>query len=336
MEIRNAVAHRLEKARNVRGATVHPADAEIVKNEAFTALFQNVLESYNSRCSRHTGSFQEDEENYRFSVGARAYVAGEMEFLAFTVTAMERLRVQINDVTFAGGGYVLFVRYLHANRDMLLVAKLNAEAGAIFTPDLHEVVQSEYLNLDRLQVAARVDLEGWKGGDDRYLTFVLKQDRGSPSDYFREFIGCRINQDSKIESNKLVKVVKEFANKLADDGVIPAEGVPDVQRRAFDYASELIKGHEKQPLLFDTLANAVWPEEPEKFMRFLNDHPEQPSSGFIPDRTTLKKLSDINFKSRELTVKMTYEFKLQHVSTEGNRVVITDAPAKLVKELTEG
>lgn len=336
MEICNAVAHRLDKQRNVRGATVRPADAEIVKNDALVDLFSNVLESYNSRCSRHTGSFEEDEENYRFSVGVRAYLAGEVDFLAFTVTAMERLRVKINDATFAAGGYLIFVRYKHVDRDMLLVAKLNSEDGAIFTRDLHEVVQSEYLNLDRLQVAARVDIATWQAGGERYLTFVLKQDRGNPSDYFREFVGCRIDQDSKIESNKLVRVVKDFANKMADEGAIVAEQVPDVQRRAFDYASELIKGKEKGQLVFDTLANAVWPDEPEKFLRFLNDHPEQPSSGFVPDRTTLKKLSDINFKSRELTIKMTYSFKLEHVSTEGSRVIITNAPERLVQELTQG
>lgn len=336
MEIQNAVVHRLEKQRNAKGATVHTADAEIVKNAALTQLLQNVLESYNSRCSRHAGSFEEDTENYRFSVGVQNFLEGNTDFLSFSKTAMERLRVNVTDVTFASGGYVLFVRYLHNGRQMLLVAKLSREEGAIFSADLHEVVEAQYLNLDRLQVAARIDLDAWKANEARYLTFVMKQEHGHPSVYFKEFIGCRIDQDSKVESTKLVKVVKDFASKLVAESMIEAEQVPEIQRRAYDYAEELRKRPEPGLMEFDSLANALWPDQPEMFLKFLNEHPEQPSTGFMPDRTVFKKLSAINFTSRDFSLKMTYAFKQEHVTTEGEKIVIHDAPQKLIQELTEG
>ncbi len=336
MEIRNAVAHRIEKERNSRGATVHLAEAEVEKDQALQALLQQVLTSYNDRCSRHTGSFEVDEENYRLSVGVRAFLDGSSDFLSFTVTAMERLRVKISDITFATGGYVLFVRYIHSDREMLLIAKLSQEVGAFFSRELDHVVQSEYLNLDRLQVAARLDINVWQGGGERYLTFVLKIDQGHPADYFKEFIGCRIDQDSKVESNKVVLVVKGFVTKLVEDGDIVQENAPDIQRRAYDYALELRKSPDSTGLSFEGLANAVWPDEPEKFLGYLNGHNEQPSAGFMPDRTVFKKLSSINYRSKELSVKMTYDFKQSHVSTEGRRVVINEAPQKLIRELTEG
>jgi nucleoid-associated protein len=336
MEIRNAVAHRIEKQRNARGATVISATAEIEKDQALEVLLQHVLTSYNNRSSRHTGSFEPDEENYRLSVGVRAFLEGESDFHALSLTAMERLRVKISDVMFATGGYVLFVRYVHRDREMILIAKLSQEVGAIFSPDLHHVVQSSYLNLDRLQVAARLDVDAWRAGEERYLTFVLKMEQGHPADYFKEFIGCRIDQDSKVESNKVVAVVRGFVTKLVEDGEIVQELAPDVQRRAYDYALELRKAPDSTGLSFEGLANAVWPDEPEKFLSYLNHHPEQPSAGFMPDRTAFKKLSSINFRSKELSVKMTYDFKQAHVSTEGRRVVIDDAPEKLIKELTEG
>lgn len=336
MEILNAVAHRLDKQRNVKGATVVGAHTEIVKNEALDQLLSNVLESYNSRCSRHTGSFEKDEENFRFSVALRKFVNAKSNFLDFTTTAMSRLRQIINDITFASGGYVLFVRYRHAERDMLLVAQLNQEDGAIFSPDLHEVIQSQYLNLDHLRVAARIDLGSWAAQEDRYLTFVLKKDHGHPSDYFKEFIGCHIDQDSKIESNKLVRVVKDFANHIAEKNVIAIDSVPDIQRRAYDYADSLVKQDEPAGIQFDLLANAVWPDDPSLFLHYLNNHAEQPSAGFIPDKTVFKKLSGISFKSASLSLKMTYEFKQEHVTTAGDTVTILKAPKKLLEELTEG
>jgi nucleoid-associated protein len=336
MEIRNAVVHRIEKQRNVRGAEVLLAEAEIEKDEALSELLRHVLASYNSRSSRHTGSFEDDQENYRLSVGIRSFLGGETEFIEFSATAMERLKIKINDVMFATGGYVLFVRYTHADRDMLLISKLSQEVGAIFSSDLHRVVQASYLNLDRLQVAARLDIAAWNSGGDRYLTFVLKMDQGQPADYFKEFIGCRIDQDSKVESNKVVLVVKGFVAKLVEDRVIPQERAPDIQRRAYDYALELRKSPDSTGLSFDGLANAVWPDEPEAFLEFLNLHEHQPSSGFMPDRTVFKKLSSINFRSKELSLKMTYDFLQSHVSTDGSTVMISDAPEKLIRELTEG
>jgi nucleoid-associated protein len=336
MEIRNAVVHRIEKQRNVRGAAVILADEEIVKDEALSVLLQHVLTSYNNRSSRHTGSFEADEENYRLSVGVRSFLNGESDFIEFSATAMERLRVKINDVMFATGGYVLFVRYTHGGRDMLLIAKLSQEDGAIFSSDLHRVVQASYLNLDRLQVAARLDIAAWNAEGDRYLTFVLKEDRGQPADYFQEFIGCQIDQDSKIESNKVVVVVKGFVAKLVEDLEIAQDRAPDIQRRAYDYALELRRSPDSTGLSFEGLANAVWPDDPELFLGYLNTHDEQPSAGFMPDKTVFKKLSSINFRSKDLTVKMTYDFKQSHVSTDGRTVVINDAPEKLIRELTEG
>lgn len=336
MEIRNAVAHRIEKQRNSRGAVVHVAAAEVEKDAALQTLLQHVLASYNDRCSRHTGSFETDEENYRLSVGVRACVDGSSDFLSFTAIAMERLRVKISDVTFATGGYVLFVRYANLGREMLLIAKLSQEVGAIFSPDLHRVMEAEYLNLDRLQVAARLDIDVWTNGGDRYLTFVLKMDQGQPADYFKEFIGCRIDQDSKVESNKVVVVVKDFVEKLIEDKDIVQENKPDILRRAYEYTVELRKSPDSTGLSFEGLANAIWPDEPEKFLSYLNLHHEQPSAGFMPDRTVFKKLSSINFRSKDLSLKMTHDFKQAHVSTEGRRVMINDAPEKLIRELTEG
>jgi nucleoid-associated protein len=336
MDIRNAVAHRLNKFRNARGATVAFSDTEIVKSPALTQLLKNILESYASRSSRHTGAFEADTERFPFAAQLRSLLNGDSEFLEFSRLAMGRLRDKISDVTFASGGYLLFVAYTQHDCEMLLVAKLSTEQGAIFSEDMHEVVASPYLNVERLQVAARIDLDAWRGGDERFLTFVMKQDQAHPSEYFREFVGCRIDQDSRVESKKLVRVVKDFANHLATEGFIPFDQVPDVQRRAFDFAEELRRSASPGGMAFDALANALWPDRPEVFLGFLNLHPEQPSAGFVPDATTFKKLSNINFKSRELSIKMTYDFKQQHVTTDGRRVVIENAPARLIQELTEG
>lgn len=337
MEIENAVAHRLIKPRNARGAEVRPADAELDRTDELNELLTAVLDSYNNRSSRFSGSFEPDEENYRFSVSMRAMLAGESNFLAFSLTALERLRLKIEDVVFASGGYLLLVRYTHQQRDFLLVAKLNAQTGSIFSEDLHRVIRSDHLNLDRLQVAARVDLGAWRAGADRYLSFVLKRDKDNgPSDYFQDFIGCRVDQDSKVESRKLVQVVKDFSHHMAETGALPAEQVPDVQQRAYDYVEAVRRGETPRLEAFDLLANAMWPDEPDTFLRFLNGHADPPSAGFVPDRTTLKRLSNIDFKSREISVKMTYAYKQQHVRIEGSRVVIENAPDRLIQELTEG
>lgn len=337
MEILNATVHELIKVRNARGATViPPEEGEITKSDSLDGLLTKVLHSYNSRCSRHSGSFEQDTENFRFSPNLQGLMDGQVEFLEFTNIAMERLRTIINDITFASGGFLMYVRYTHNDRDMLLVAKLNKESGSFFSANLREVVESNYLNVDHLQVAARVALQAWQNGEERYLTFVMKQDKDNPSDYFKGFIGCKIDQDSKIESRKLVKVVKDFVSHQIEANAIQPDFAPDLQQRAYDYVEALHRQDPTAPLSFDALANTVWPENPETFLTFINNHAEQPSTGFIPDRTALKALSNINFKSKELTLKTTYHFKQQHIRIEGNQVIIDNAPERLIAELREG
>ena len=62
MEIINAVVHRLNKIRNMKGASVVPATEELARNDALDHLLSQVLESYNARSARHVGVFEDDED----------------------------------------------------------------------------------------------------------------------------------------------------------------------------------------------------------------------------------------------------------------------------------
>ncbi|UUS14337.1 nucleoid-associated protein [Stenotrophomonas sp. CD2] len=336
MEILNAVAHKVNKDRGVKGASLAEAKGELARTDELNSLMLTLLDSYNNRSSRFAGSFEEDEDNYRFSVHLRDHLDGKTSFIDFSIHAGRRLVVSMNDVIFAGGGYMLLLRYTHQQRDMLMVAKLNPQSGAIFSDDLDKVVRAPYLNLDRLQVAARIDLAAWLAGGQRYLSFVLKKNKDDgPSDYFEDFVGCKVDQDSKVESKKLVLVVKDFASSLVDAEAMPAGDVPDLQRRAFDYVESLRKSDSPRLDDFEGLANAIWPDEPTAFLHFLNGHESAPSAGFLPDATSIKALSDINYKSKELSLKMTYTFKQGHVHLDGTTVIIKQAPEKLIQELNE-
>ena len=110
MEIQNAVAHRLIKQRRAKGATVRPADSELDRTDVLNEVLLAVLDSYNNRSSRYSGSFEPDEENFRFSVALRTMLAGESSFLEFSSMALETLRLKIQDVVFAGGDLLPVIR----------------------------------------------------------------------------------------------------------------------------------------------------------------------------------------------------------------------------------
>ena len=177
MEIINAIAHKVDKARGVLGATVVESDAELEQTTELDGLMLTLLDSYNNRSSRYAGSFEGDTNNYPLSVRLREMLSNTISFKEFSLLALARLREEIKDVVFASGGYLLVIRYSHNDSDMLLIAKLNPQSGAIFSEDLHKVIKAPYLNLDKLQVAARVNLNAWSNNDDRYLSFVLRRDK---------------------------------------------------------------------------------------------------------------------------------------------------------------
>lgn len=333
MEVRQAAVHYIAKNAHSEEVEVTPAAGLLEISQQLGTLVDEILESYNTRCAQQSGVFQEDEVNYPVSALFRSYHEGATDFLPVTVTATNRLAVLMRQQLLSTGGHVLFVHYVRADRHFLLIVKLNSAKGSMFE-GLARVRDADHLNVHTLQVAARTNLSAWIAGEDiRYLSFVCKREMGHPSNYFKEFIGCDMRADSKVESGKLATVVDEYCKLQLEAGAHSEDDSVAIMRRVFDYAIERTKAREAINL--SAVASIVSPDNAELFTTFLNDHPNRPTDEFIADRGSLRKLAAYVFVSRDFKMTMSHQFKTDHrVRVENGRLIIDNPPSQLVEDLS--
>ena len=333
MQVVHAAVHYISKSAHSDEAIVTPADGLLEVSDQLNRLIGEILESYNARCAQQAGVFQADEVNYPLSALFRAYREGVTDFLAASITATNRLAFLMRQQLLSTGGHVLLVHYTRANEHYLLIVKLNSAKGSMFEA-LARVRDADHLNVHTLQVAARINLSAWLAEEEiRYLTFVCKRESGHPSNYFREFIGCDMLADSKVESGKLATVVDEYCKHQMEAALFSEDDTVAVMRRVFDYAVERTKAREPISLL--AVAAIVSPDNAEQFTAFLNAHPSRPTDEFMADRGSLRKLADYVFNSRDFKLTMSHQFKTDHrVRIENQQLIIENPPVQLVEDLT--
>ncbi|WP_340648893.1 nucleoid-associated protein [Pseudoxanthomonas winnipegensis] len=332
MEVRQAAVHFISKTAHSNEAEVTPAATLLEVSPQLSRLTDQLLETYNARCAQQSGKFQADEINYPLASQLRAYHVEGHDFLAMTVAAANRLAFLMRQQLLSTGGHLLFVHYSRGDEHYVLIVKLNSARGAMFD-GLARVRDADHLTVHTLQVAARVNLTAWAAGEDiRYLTFVCKRELGHPSNYFREFVGCDMMADSKVESGKLASVVQDYCSQELIAGRLSEDDSVAVMRRVFDYAVERTKARE--PISLTAIAAIVSPENAETFTGFLNAHTNKPTDEFLADRGSLRKLAAYVFVSKEFKMTMTHQFKTDHrVRVENHVLIIENPPAQLVDDL---
>ncbi len=164
------------------------------------------------------------------------------------------------------GGYLVCYQYTKNDNEWLGIAVVPRTDGFDITDNDAEVVLSNLLELNKLHLGAAINLSKWKLGiDSRYISFKTGQAK-QIRDYFETFIGCqRDKQAIKIETRNLREAVRKEAKRI---------GLNDIQvQERVDQTHALIqrKIKEKSPVLLSTIANAIFPDDPQSFITKASD-----------------------------------------------------------------
>lgn len=76
----------------------------------------------------------------------------------------------------------------------------------------------EGIDLDKLHMAARVNLSDWRANDPlktRYISFRVGKSSGGVTDYFSDFIGCQEYTVAKEDTADLIDITIEFAKTIS-------------------------------------------------------------------------------------------------------------------------
>jgi len=276
----HVAVHELERADT--GFRVKFGQEQLAITPTIDRVTAQLFDLYKRRASKSHGKFSTAADVAPTQKHLEDYVATKgAGFPDFISRLMETLRVHASSQNAASGGFVFFAHLERDERQFLLVAVVSNKLGATLTKT-YDVKDAEHLDIEGFRFAGRISLTGWAAKEDRYISFL--KGKGEVSDYFKTFLGCDTTVQDRQDTNDLVEALKAFAD---------AQNMKPPEREGFlskakDFCDQIAR--EKQPLAFETLSNAVVPDDPEPLLSFLVDPDRGLNDGFVPHRSALGSL----------------------------------------------
>lgn len=328
MEIREAIVHHLAKERNAASSLCLRSGC-LELTEPVTRLITDLHRLYNTKAGKMFGIFHKDTETYPFSRHASSYISEETPFLEFTEQAMRLAQLQIDQKNFATGGYFLFSRYIVDGHDYLGVVMLNETLGASVDQATLSVSEAAHLDLDKLHLAASVNLTQWQDGKlgQRYVSFARSRASEGIAGYFADFIGCDETADSRTETATLVSTVNNFCRAKE----LEAEPAATLKQKVFEYCQERITAG--KPVYISELSRVINEEEPEAFAAYAASDDVQLSNVLHPDRTSLRKLQRISLRGSGMSLTFDASLLNRSVFYQDGRLTFTELPENIRQQL---
>lgn len=357
MEILHVILHEVVKDQMSNGAlNCRDEELPIVNDESentpVVALVEQILDLYDKKHGKGLGVFEENTINYPFSrmlgkfldkrgTSGRDKESISKDFVSFTKSSMTNLLARMDEQQFSTGGYVLYSIYNDdEGNPFMCIAMLRNKQGSAIDENLN-VMETIHLDLDKLHICCQVDVKPWRtpaGIDLKYLSFIKGRVSSSTPEYFLKFIGCAEFSDSRIQTNELTQVVKEYCK----DKQFTTEESTNFRRLVYDYCKS--KLDRKERVFITDLSHYLDEENPESFLQFVNQGEYEIGTGFEVYPNSLKKLQRISGGNKE--IRLAFEARLygnqirklrdgERINARGNTVVINNIPENLLKALEE-
>jgi nucleoid-associated protein len=326
MNIQNIIVHLLEKKRYERTVGVQLRDNELPSAPRVTNLVTRINDLYSKKSGRAYGEFR----TAPFNSSLNAYLGDSTQFVNFTKDAMTALTAQIEPVTLATGGYMLFTKFEHLGQNHFMVVMLKDAEGVSFDSNL-DVLDVNHLELENLHLAANVNITSWQlGNATKYVSFVKGRSNARVTDYFKNFIGIQEFADSSQDTAGLVTVIRSFAR--VNDLDIEQEEV--LRSRVHAYCVD--RSATGVPIFINELSRYIDEAEPEAFLEHVNASDEQINNEIHIDQKGLKRFVRYSGRSSELSISFDSSLYGDRISydQENDTLIIKGIPTSLRQQLT--
>ncbi|MBF0176855.1 MAG: nucleoid-associated protein [Magnetococcales bacterium] len=327
MEINQAIVHLIEKDRNA-SAKLQLRHATIPVTNRLHHLGEAILKVYNDKTGKIYGTFHDNPASYPFQGFLANYMNGNDSFTSFTHQAMNHLKVIIDRVNFATGGYVLFIHYTQSANDYLFIVILHDTFGAGVDRDTLNLREADHLDISKLHMAARVNYSFIRASehDVKYLSAVKGRGADDVARYFIEFIGCNDITNPKTQTRNLLQAVKDYCNQRGFGDT----DIQKLKKDVFCYCEERrIKG---EPVYLESLARHIDPDDPDRFLIIANSEKYAIDDGFNPDREALRRLKYIKYNG-DISISFPMEMLGNKVQYKDGILTFLDIPVGLRQQL---
>ncbi|MBU3824245.1 MAG: nucleoid-associated protein YejK [Candidatus Oceanisphaera merdipullorum] len=303
---------------------------DLATGPAVNHLMAELHHIYNTKAGKIFGYFNDEDDSFRDLV--RRVEDQSLTFAAFSHQASDRLLSELKRLDMSEQGVLIFVRYQWLGAHYLLIALLDNKDSVTVTEKL-EVSHASYLDLGKMQLAARLDLTELRIRPEskRYFSFIKGRAGRKVSDFFLNFLSCVEGMDPKAQSQGLLKAVDEFceARQLS-----PAEKL-ESKALVNKYCREQLK--EGEELELRELSAEMGTDNDLDFYQFVSEE-YQLEDKFPVDRSALKGLTKYVGSGGGLTISFDQKLLGERIQYDANTdtLVIQGLPPNLKSQLVKG
>jgi len=331
LQLNNIILHSL--AFNGEGELkCYPRSEELVNSQPVSELADELHRVYNAKPAKGFGFFKlsEDDSKLPFEIELRKFIHEDMSFVDFSSEAANILVTELQKYDFLTQGVLSFVHYNWMASDYLIVALLENKDSVMVTEQL-DISNTQYLELSKLQLAAKIDLTEWRQNSDskRYLSFIKGRAGRKVSDFFLDFLGCTEGMDAKIQNSGLMRAVDEFCHVAELD----AGEAMQAREQVAQYCNEQIK--EGCEIEVKDLSEQLADVSTRDFYQYASEAYELEDS-FPADRSSVRKLTKFVGQGGGLSISFDQKLMGERISYDPNTDTLTiiGTPPNLREQLS--
>ncbi|NRA61968.1 MAG: nucleoid-associated protein YejK [Psychrobium sp.] len=331
VSIRHSILHQINTTAD-GDVTFSARDQVLAQSSEVELLVSELHRIYNSKQGKGYGSFVDnDEGEQQFSRALTEYLDQDNDFVAFSQHAIKLLQGELMKYNFAEQGYLLLANYNHTASHYLFIALISPK-DSIAVDESLEVSSNQHLELNNLQLAARIDLTMWAAQPDcqRYISFIRGRAGRKVSDFFLDFMGCKEGFNAKEQNKNLMNAVEDYCAASEFD----RSEKEQYREKVFDYCKGQIDNGEE--IAMKELSTHVTNDNDQGFYQFINQQGYEIEDEIPGDRTTLRQLKKFSGTGGGVSL----GFEQKHlgerilVDLENDKITIVGIPPNLRDQLT--
>ncbi|SIN77625.1 nucleoid-associated protein YejK [Salinivibrio sp. ES.052] len=283
LTLSNVILHQIVKQAD-DSLNVHLRDGPLPISEQTENLMGDIHRVYHAKAGKGFALFDTESECQQW---LKAYRANELDFRTFSERAVERLRAELAKYPFADNGTLVMAHYRALATDYLFIGVLESKHSLRVTDEL-DVNATEYLDVSKMDIAARIDLSTWETDPEsnRYLSFIKGRVGRKVSDFFLDFLQAEVGMDSKQQNQVLMQAVEDYC----DDARLDKEEKDTYRKQVFDYCNDQLKAGD-EVVVKELASELPATSEGTDFYQYANQQGYELEEQFPADRTTMRKLT---------------------------------------------
>jgi len=324
MSVKHSILHFLDKQQGATAAQLQLKPEELMQSNHLEALHAQLHEIYHGKTEKGYGAFRQPASTFQEKM--TQWLAGDLSFIAFSHQIAELFKTYVEKETLAVGGHLLLSFEQRGMSDYLWIVILHQDRGLSVNAAL-ELTSTEYLNLQNLHLAAKINLVEWQNNDkaSRYISFAKGKTASKVTEYFKNVIGCEETTDPESQTQSLVQGFQQYCHSQALD----ANQANEYSEKLYDYC----KGQADTggAVHMDDVAKLLDTPDMDGFAESFDQR------SIIPHRRSLKQFVQLQGNMNGLSISFQKKLLGSSVFFDADTGVltITDVPSQLREQLVE-